>query len=244
MIRAKTEAIVLRRWAYSESSLALRVLTPKSGVVALLAKGTYRPTSASFAVLDTWAWIETEYGMPENASMGNLYQAHLLERFNGLSHSPEQLAVAGLLGELAEAAAPEGSPSFDVFAWFRQCLGELAVGVDFSTWLPPTLMTALQLLGLTPRLEPEAPSQDSLWFDFSSGGVLEPGAPRPEGLSRRISAQLREQLLAAGAQRSLPLNGPKEVQETLTILGDFLSFHLERPPRAWDTVRRRLIPSA
>ena len=244
MIRTKTEAIVLRRWPYSESSLALRVLTPESGVVALLAKGTFRPTSTSFAVLDTWAWIETEYGMPKDASMGNLYKASLLDRFGGLSVSPEQLAVAGLLGELAESAAPEGSPSADVFSWLRQCLQELALGVDFSTWLPSTLMAALQLLGLTPRLEPETPSQDSLWFDFSSGGVLEPGAPRPQGLSRRVSAQLREQLLAAGAQRSLPLDGPKEVQETLTILGDFLSFHLERPPRAWETVQRRLIPSA
>ncbi len=244
MNRLRVQAVVLRRWPYSESSLALRVLTAESGVVALLAKGTYRPTSASFAVLDTWALIEMEYGMPREASMGNLYRAQLLDRFDGLSLSPDRLAVAGLLGELAEIAAPDGTPSSEVFAWLTRSLQELSEGVDFTAWLPPTLMQALQLLGLTPRLETETPTSETVWFDFSSGGVLEAGSPRPESQSRRISGAMRDRLLAAGEQRPVPCGNPEEVQETLTILGDFLSFHLERPPRAWETVRRRLLPTA
>ena len=108
MNRVKTPAVVLRRWPYSESSLVLRALTPERGVVSLFAKGCERPKSGSMGVLDTWCLVEIEYRALEDVELCNLYESRLLHRFPRLAASADRLAVAGIVAEIAEHAAPPG----------------------------------------------------------------------------------------------------------------------------------------
>ncbi|MBC8329818.1 MAG: DNA repair protein RecO C-terminal domain-containing protein [Planctomycetes bacterium] len=243
-------AIVLRRWPFSESSLALRVLTPGHGVVALLAKGAYKPTSGWMGVLDTWALVELEFGGPEEAELKNLYRARLLDRLTGLSAEPDRLAAAALAAELAELAAPPGPEAAAAFHYLLQALHELAGGAEVGAQLLRSVLGGLDLLGLGPVLADPAGGAgagdgSSRWFSAADGGLMPSGAARPEQTSRRISPAQVELLrsVRAGLPGAAEAADSVDREACLTILGDFLHYHLERPPRAWDFLRRRRHPT-
>ncbi|MDP6850751.1 MAG: DNA repair protein RecO C-terminal domain-containing protein [Planctomycetota bacterium] len=242
MKRQTTPAIVLRRWPWSESSLAVRVLTPGNGTLLLRAKGAYKAKSGHMGVLDTWALVEVEIGGPLNSDFQQLYRCRLLDRMSGLSNSPENLAAAGLFGELAELAAPPGPDSGPVFRFLLRVLQTIHQGFELDDLLCTGLLDALSLLGLDPQLSVEPETEAPLWFHYESGGVLPLDSPRPEGHSRRITNGARHLLLNCRENPSILDDlEPALQEEALTILGEFLHFHLERPPRAWDALRQRQV---
>ncbi|RMH01373.1 MAG: hypothetical protein D6702_11680 [Planctomycetota bacterium] len=241
-MRRRTEtALVLRRWPWSEHSLALRVLTPGSGVVPLLAKGVFKPTSGKFGVLDTWALVEIEYGGPDDAELLNLYRCRLLDRMSGLSADPERLIVAAVAAELAELAAPpEPAASFH---YLLETLHHLANGEPTEAAALRAALAGLDLLGLGPVLEagPDPPAAGRRWFAAAEGGLLPAGSPRPAGACRSISpAELALLRAVRAGDRTAAAEADSAVRRAcLTILGDFLHYHLERPPRAWAFLVRR-----
>jgi len=234
--RFSSSAVVLRKWPFSESSLALRVLTPVQGTVSLLAKGVHKPKSGSLGVLDTWALVDLQFGGPPGAEMLTLYKAGLIDRLPGLASSPERLAAAGLLAEIAELAAPPGAPSEEVFAWFEGILRELAGDADPLTVLLGGILEGLALLGLSPILEKED-EEEARWFSPAAGGLLHSGASRPkEGAKKAGQAEL-----AILRNPREPAVLAKQIA-VLSMLGDFLGYHLERIPRAWPLVQKRFHP--
>lgn len=249
MKRELSAAIVLRRWPYSEHSLALRVLTPGRGELPVLAKGVYKPTSGCMGVLDTWALVEIEYGQPKGAEMANLYRARLLDRMSGLGRDPDRLAAAALAAELAELAAPPGPEAAAAFAWLLGSLRELDAGCPLEPFLVRAVLGGLDLLGLAPVLEEEegvvadGPPRVR-WFSAADGGVLPASALRPAAASRLIQPAQLELLRAirAGVPDAAEQADAADREACLTILGDFLLYHLERPPRAWEILRRRRHP--
>ena len=52
------QAILLRRFPYSESSLVTRVFTRQHGKIGLLARGAHRPKSRFYCVLDHFDTLE------------------------------------------------------------------------------------------------------------------------------------------------------------------------------------------
>jgi len=230
---------VLRRWPYSESSLAIRVLTPAHGTLSMLAKGAYKPKSGMMGVLDTWTLAEVEFGSPEGAEMQTIYQARLIDRMSGISLQTDRLAAAGVLSELAELAAPPGQESTDAFLFLLQQLQALAGKQALTPLMCSALLQILDLLGLSPRLLTDRPSDEMLWFDFENGGVLEAGSKRPNGHAILINKATLSMLQASREDPKATIKAKdEEFEEALTILGQFLHFHLERPPRAWDALRK------
>ena len=250
MSRQRTSAIVLRRWPFSETSLTLRVLTPDHGTLGLLGKGVNRLVSGSFAVLDTWALVEIEYGGRDEAELLTLYSARLLQRHAGLERSPERLAAAAVLAEIAEDAAPPGQASPQVFAWLCDALRALAEqpeAKDPAVILVPALMRGLFLLGLEPVLSADAPTPgDRSWFSPETGGLV--FAPqRPHEHARLLSASVLACLRRLAAAEETSTLTPRELadpdaepwDESLTILVEFLHYHAERAPRAWPLLQER-----
>jgi DNA repair protein RecO len=241
--RHRCPAIVLRRWPYSENSLVVRALTPDVGTISLLAKGVNKLKSGSLGILDTWALVELEFGGPEGAEMQNLYHCRLLDRMSGLSADRERLAASGVLAELAELGSPPGQSAAALFLWLQDNLEQLADGARTHSLLLAALLKGLSELGLQPDLDlpPDAPTQVQMWFSPASGGLVVPrDGRRPDLHARRISpttlAVLR-QLRGEPQKHATAELG--EVEQCLTILGEFLHYHLERPPKAWHMLHRR-----
>lgn len=244
MIRRRTEAIVLRRWPYSETSLAVHVLTPAHGVVPLLAKGAQRLASGSLGVLDTWALVDVEYGARDAAEMHTLLRARLSRRFGGLSRDVEHLVAAGVVAELAELAAPPGTDGAAAFGYLLRRLEQLDAGTGVPWFLCGAVLEGLDLLGLRPKLgDPDGPGAGRLWFSPAAGGALPAGAAEPLQRARRLApatlALLRRLQAAPDETAAPPEATAARIQEVLTILGEFMAYHLERTPRAWAFLRPR-----
>jgi recombinational DNA repair protein (RecF pathway) len=244
--RRQSLAIVLRRWPYSENSLVIHALTPEEGVLSMLAKGVNKLNSGKIGVLDTYAMVRVSYGAREGQEMYNLYSTELVDRFAGLSSDVDRLSAAALLAELAELAAPTGSPSQQVFIFLTQTFEELARVESIDPFLIRKLIEALDLLGLKPDFGsfPYPSNGGSSWFSLATGRILAPGSQRPDGQSFRLSWSLLEALgLAQNCPEKLEQLTRPELENCLTILGEFLGYHLERPPRAWQVLQERRLPA-
>jgi DNA repair protein RecO (recombination protein O) len=238
MRRLRTPAIVLRRWAFGESSMTLRALTPELVSVSLMAKGVNKLTSGTLGVLDTWALIEMECGGSDDAELLTLYHASLLDRLSGLDGDPERLAAAAVLAEIAEDAAPPGQPAPELFLWLANALRALAAlppRADPAPVLVPALLSGLRLVGLDPTLE-AAEGAGSEWFSPAAGGLVRETA-RPHAHARRLRPATLALLRSAASGAPLSPDGPWD--DCLTILGEFLHYHWERPPRAWPLLQER-----
>ncbi len=223
--------------------MVVRALTPDVGTVSLLAKGVNKLKSGSLGILDTWALVELEFGGREGAEMQNLYKCRLLDRMSGLSCDQQRLAAAGVLAELAELGSPPGQSAAALFLWLQSNLEQLANGARTPSLLLASLLKGLAELGLQPDLELQSGTSGGaqMWFSPASGGlVVPPDGNRPDVHARRLSpttlAVLRH--LRDQPQKHAAAN-LGEVEQCLTILGEFLHYHLERPPKAWHLLHRR-----
>ncbi len=244
-LRLEGPALVLRRWPYAETSLTARLLTPGHGTLPVLAKGCNRPTSGRFGVLDTWALVDAVLVGREDEGMFELRSGRLTERFAGLSADPRRMAAAAVLAELAEEAAPPGQAAPQVFRWLLGALERLAglpAGADVGPTVVAEVLAGLRLLGLEPVLEaPAAAHGEALWFLPASGGVVA-STLRPAPEARPLRRGTLELLRLLAAEAPGPETPPPPAAETdlaLTIVGDFLRYHLERLPRAWPALLQR-----
>ncbi|MFT7517591.1 MAG: recombinational DNA repair protein (RecF pathway) [Myxococcota bacterium] len=232
--RLSCPAIVLRRWPYSESSLVFRALTPQLGTISVLAKGVHKLKSGKIGVIDTWALIELEISRRPRAEMFNLIGCSLLDRMGRLSDDIQYLNVAGILAELAEVAAPTNQSSHDIFLWLQRWLQRLNEGGDYNLILTRAILEILPMLGFAPVF-PEVIEFERYWFSPADGGCsIDATADRPNQSARRISAHeiVSLQKIMAADATNLPIS-LGNLPACITLLGDFLHYHLERLPKAW-----------
>ena len=245
MARHKTAAIVLRKWPYSETSLIVRVLTPNQGTISLVAKGVNKLKSGSLGVLDIWSLVQIEYGGAPDADMQTLFRSELLDRMAGLSANADRLAAAALIGEIAEWGAPAHQASSKIFMYLVETLQALSQsgatsanqdgGTNFE--LLPAIHRGLDLLGLAPTLKhdpPHAANQD-IWFHTASGGILPPGSPRPQSKAHCLTPQQ----WAVFCGETVTEVSMRDHALCLTIMGEFLAYHLDRQPKSWAALARR-----
>lgn len=207
----------------------------------MMAKGVNKLKSGKAGVLDTWAFVEVDFGGADNRDLLQLYGVKLVDRHSGISENPDLLTAAALLAETAELAAPAGLPSPDVFLFLLHSLQELHEGVETAGFLCQRILEILALLGLSPTLEnTDASPSATLWFSPANGGLLPSGSPRPSDQAHRLSPAmlllLRSYRDTPEIARTAPL---PEQEDCLTILGEFLCYHLDRPPKAWAILLER-----
>lgn len=232
-------AVVLRRWPYSEHSLVVHLLTPELGTVSALAKGVHRLQSGKAGVLDTHALVKVRLRGHEDREMRTLTDVSLMDRFSGISRSVDSLNYAALLAELAELASPAEARSRGVFLQFVAALQTLDQGSQSEAWLARELIQAAQALGVHPEFGPrdlDAPR----WFCISTGRLLEATESRPTGPATLLTPALHRTLRRLEDRtQALPSAEDQTASDCLTMLGQFLGYHLERPPRAWQAIELR-----
>lgn len=239
MSRHESLAIVLRRWPYSEHSQVVHLLTPRAGLVPVLAKGVHRLGSGKAGVLDTHALVRVVYSEKPDQELRTLVSAELMDRYSGVSRRVDAMNAAGLLAELAELAAPPDTPSSEPFLFLVQCLQELDARPYSVGFLVPRVLRACALLGLTPDLGPRSLDRPA-WFSIAAGRLEAVDAPRPEGAAWRLRPPVHAALVRGCEEPEQDLEAAEnDLDDCLTMLGQFLGYHLERPPRAWKAIEER-----
>jgi DNA repair protein RecO (recombination protein O) len=212
------QAILLRRFPYSESSLITRVFTRRHGKISLLARGAHRPKSRFYCVLDHFDTLELEWREQRGRELQELRKGDIHTRRSKISRDLETYRAGALVCELIDLTCPLGQSDPGMWARLSACLDELNSGsrppweaaVNFQLGL-------LEEHGLCPALEscaacgqgalPPDPSEARACFSASSGGRLcAPCAQEARDAGKRVGTMPLDVLEAA----SLLLRGARE----------------------------------
>ena len=251
--RASDVALVLRRYAYGESSLVVHALTRDHGRLNLLAKGAYRPKSAYSGVLDLFDTLRVEWRGRPGSDLAVLSAGAIERRRRSVPADLERYDSALSALELAAMGAREGHEERELFALLESCLDALAAGES-----PPSLVgTTFELKflaaqGLTPALV-DCASCGAPPADLAPGSAGVPFAPALGGrLCERCAGEaardarrcpvdvlrVADSLLETPfAQLSRVHLAPQRTAQLRGFVRRFLEYHLESRPRAWGPVQ-------
>ena len=120
----KTRAIVLHRFAYSDSSFIVKALTEECGVVSFIIKGAKRKESPFKGALDPLALSEVVFRQNPNTELQFIKEASIIDWHGELRNSLMNLAVAQVMAEIVLRYAPPATPIPEEFALLEQALKE------------------------------------------------------------------------------------------------------------------------
>jgi DNA repair protein RecO (recombination protein O) len=224
------DAIVLQAFPYSETSKILRLLTPSHGVQSVIAKGARRPRSRFGGILEPFTDGAATFYLRANRDLHNLSEFDLSRSRQGLGGDLVRFGAASLLAEMvlrtaSEVAAPE------VFDRVRASLNELetapagrieAVALA-EAWALVTTLGFGPSLDLCVACGGELPGEESLFLDYSAGGIYCGLCPGGGGAGRALPARARADLRAFCTGTAVEL---ERAGAHWQLLSRFLAYHL------------------
>lgn len=206
----QSEAIVLRKVDFSETSRIVTFLTPQRGRFACMVKGARRKGSPMVALLDTYNRLEITYTWKESRQVQLLTEASLLDGFDAIKASIEHIACAAFLLEIAGLIAQENNPAPDLFDASVEGLQALAKTTQSPfISLIPAAYTLFEVAGIAPD-----PDEESC-FEY----ILPSFAPDER-------QDVRQMLLDIIAGRQI--TAPEQFRLLLRFLNEYGVYHLER----------------
>ena len=251
MSLARDRALLLKRFAFSESSLVAHLCTREHGRIHVLAKGAYRPTSRYFAVLDFLDTLEIEWQHDPRRDLGTLRAGAVAVRRRSIPEQRERWEAAGTMIELVDLASRPAHPDPELFDHLENGLSLLESGASGAECavtafelgyldvlgLSPALESCAACAGAAPALEPSGPGGSRAAFSAGAGGRLcRRCADEARASGRRVGTLPVETLddarsflaRGAGAGDRLPAARVDRVRD---FAGRFLDYHLETRPR-------------
>jgi DNA repair protein RecO len=253
-------ALLLRRFAYGESSLVCHALTRGRGRVHLLAKGAYRPTSRYYAALDLFDTLEIEWSDVPGRELQVLQSARIEVRRHRIATDLERYRAALTVLELAALGAPERHDESVLFDLASRALDELAITASAARTSPARTLVVFELaflhnLGLAPALEacascggpapaldpsPEGASARAAFSAGAGGRLCRECAVQARAAGRRVgtlpvrtlaqAAALLAQTRGESTPVELQLEDLERVRE---LVARFLEYHLETRPKSY-----------
>jgi DNA repair protein RecO (recombination protein O) len=199
--------LVLRTHPLTETSLIVRWLTPTLGRLATVAKGARRPASPFRGKLDLFYLADFSFSRSRCSELHTLREVGLLDTHRALRQELGWLQQASYCAELIEQTTETETPIPEVFELLRGLLDALGRQAPQPRTVLAFELKLLGLLGLAPDLAQTR---------------LSPGA-------RTVVKALTEEDWPAIARLKATAALASEVRD---FVHGFLSFHLDRVPRA------------
>lgn len=256
MATLQSEAIILRRHRFSESSLVGSALTRDHGRVDYLAKGCLREKSPLFGHLDHYQREDIMLIERPQAGLDLLIEAAFVDEHAGLRFFAPSFAVAGFMAELTLTACLPGDPHQGLYDSLARgfaalaALGEPAAkaglaaplgmpyrdkGLVAGNLFRRLVLEALTWLGLAPELRqcvvcggPPSPSGNTL--SRRHGGLV-CAACRGKAGGRPVPSAVLAALQAAasGSDYDEFALADKERRQLLRFLVDYSQYTVEKP---------------
>jgi len=232
----KTEAIVLNRRDFRETSLIADFYTRDFGKLSGLLKGI-RAEPAKFASsLELFSLNEIIFYKKRNSSLHLISQCDSRDNFDGIRRNIAKAGMSSLMMELLGAIMAAEDKNEEIFDLGLSCLKELE-----GTYSPEKVMTIfkikiLALSGFKPHFDSCVSCEDRIMgqskFSLSLGGLLCPKCCFKDMSSRTIfrgtvASVLHIEKNDFKTNLNLGMN-PQIKKELDLILNAFLNFHLER----------------
>jgi DNA repair protein RecO (recombination protein O) len=224
------DAIVLQAFPYSETSKILRLLTASHGVQSVIAKGARRPRSRFGGILEPFTDGTATFYLRDHRELHNLSEFELARSRQGLGGDLIRFGGASLLAEIVLRTASQGAAP-EVFERVRRALNQLeaapADGVEAvalaEVWALVTTLGFGPSLHLCVACGGELPADESLFLDYSAGGIYCGLCPGGGGAGRALPARARADLRALCAGRPVEL---ERAAAHWQLLSRFLTYHL------------------
>jgi DNA repair protein RecO (recombination protein O) len=122
---ATTEAILLRRSRFGETSLVLVWLSPAHGKLRTAARGAGRKDSKLRGRLDLFYHAEIHFASGKKSDLHALREVKLLETWDGLRADYARLLAASYFAELSDLLSEPGHAAEGLFDLLQRALGHL-----------------------------------------------------------------------------------------------------------------------
>ena len=239
----RTEAVVLRRMEYGETSLILRLFTRHRGRMSVIAKGARSAKTRFGSTLQPMSYVQVVYYDRATRDLQTLSEASHVRPFPRLLASLPKMHVGMRVLELTDQLVEDGEANPSMFNLLLDVLTTLDVAEARyeNLWAYFQLRMAT-LLGFAPDLDRDAVQA----LDDAGGAlVLDAGAVVPRewaggAPSRRASrGALRAFAILARADLGTILRmhlRPEVLSETDALADAYLRYHVEhlRPSRSGD----------
>jgi len=163
----QTQALLIRRTRFGDTSLILTWFTERYGLVKTIAKGALRPKSPLFGKVDLFFQCDITVTVAKKGDLHALRELHVIAPFEGIRTSYLRALVSSYFSEL------------------------LAQGIEFEHPMPELFHLALRAFGYLNETEPTIRSVHYFEEQFCKMIELETGQiPVNNILHRRLSALL------------------------------------------------------
>jgi DNA repair protein RecO (recombination protein O) len=237
----KTEAIVLKKLNFRDTSRIVNLLTKDFGRLSIIAKGARDPKSRFGPILDTFNHLQIVIYRKEGRDLHLLSQCDLLTRFAGLTGDLDRLAAAMSVLDLVSATSQYGEENRALFGVVMESFRAIDAGNDPQTVLLYFQSRLLCLLGFQPDLscctvckmpvDPTAGGTKQSIFRLTADGILCPNCSPIHMLRMNIRSEalsfLRDCQQMAGGWRTPGSVSPDARKEALTVLSGLLGNHVE-----------------
>ncbi len=232
----KTEAIVLRRFDFRETSLISDFYTRDFGKISGLLKGIRKEPEKFASNLELFSHNEIIFYRSRNSSLHLVSQCDKRDNFDLIRRNISRAGIAALMMELLSAVMPAEDKNEEIFDLSLNCLKELE-----TAGLPEKIATifkikVLALSGFKPHFDSCASCGNKIMghsrFSLMIGGLLCPLCVGKDNAARAIFRGTVATILHIeknDLKKNLTLGlNPQIKRELEIILNAFLNFHLEK----------------
>jgi len=232
----KTEAIVLSRRPFRETSLIADFYTRDFGKISSILKGIREEPEKFASNIEPFSHNEIIFYKKTNSSLHLVSQADKKENFDLIRQSITRTGMASFMMELLGAVMPPEDKNEEVFDLTLSCLKELSLSHNPEKITTIYKIKMLALSGFKPHLDSCVICAQKVFaqskFSISLGGLLCPRCYSKDVASRSIFRGTIASILHIERndfKNNLNLGmNPQIKKELELVLNSFLNFHLER----------------
>ena len=232
-----TDAIVLRRYPFRETSVTLSCLTPDFGKLKGLVKGLRAQPNRYRSAMEPLTVNRIVFYDTRSSQLHLISQCELLAPLAGLQRDLEVMRVAALCVEVVDTVVPLEDPQPAVYELLKHTLERLALGAgELTTIRIHFIARLLRLTGFHPQLDEctgcSKTVQGEGYWSAQQGGLLCLRCLHEDPRAERASRELLDTLATLTEEPQLPALDPVLLTPLSQRLNEFLRWHLDRPLRA------------
>ncbi|MDD5155999.1 MAG: DNA repair protein RecO [Candidatus Omnitrophica bacterium] len=232
----KTEAIVIRKWDFRETSMIASFYTRDFGKLSGILKGIRAEPKKFSSSMENFSHNDIIFYEKRNSSLHLVSQCEMKDNFFNLRHNVAKIGIAGVMVELLDTIMPPEDKNEGVFDLVVSSLKELETTANPDKILTIFKIKILSLSGFKPHFDSCSCCNSRIIgeskFSLSLGGLVCPGCYKKDLRARSIfrgtiASILHIQKNDFKTNLNLGLN-PQIKKELNIILNAFLNFHLEK----------------
>jgi DNA repair protein RecO (recombination protein O) len=238
----KTEAIVIDRRDYSNTSLIVTFYTHQFGQLSGLAKGARRPKSPFLGTFDLLNHNEILFYRHTRSSLHTLSHSEVKNGFPGIRESEQRTYAGTYVAELVKGMTREDEPHPEAFDLLVNTLRELSRAQDTDRVVFQFEIKFLGTVGYQPEIEycvscRAQPKSAQIPFCVSEGGILCQRCASGREAEVQLTSPGALATLRALRRKSLPEGAsvkftPAVARDIKRLLRPHIVYRMEKEPRS------------